>query len=395
MIFYLLALIPMLIGGILWVRSLRIVLWEWLASTAIGFALAGAFHYAAIKGMTDDIETWSGKVTDARQFSAWKEYYEYAVYRTESETYTDSDGNTHTTYHQVFDHWEPTSRWHDAYWKAYSDIDYDLSIDLSKYAYLTNKYGLQDRVKGDRTTWEHNSRMIEGDPYDYTTHWRKSRWVEPISITKRWENKVKACPSVFSFINVDTNIPVFNWPKSSFPFVSSRVMGSAQKYMPTLLWDQLNADLGPIRKINLILVGFNSNESMLGQYQQAKWVGGKKNDLVICAGGNNLRKPSWCFVFGWSDSNIVKQNISSYVMANGVSTNMIDFLREEITRNYKKKNWSDFDYLRVKPAPRYYYSFFIVLFIVQVGFYIFNFKNEVGKETSRSSWYPTPWYRRF
>src|SRR6202041_1207035 len=113
----------------------------------------------------------------------------------------------------------------------------------------------------------------------------------------------------------------------------------AQSVIPTLTWDKLNAELGAEKKINLIIVGFNSSDAMLGQYQQAKWFGGKKNDFVITYGGN-ANKPDWCYVFGWTESELAKQDVTSFIVQNGIATtNFIPFLRNEIVQNYQIKQW--------------------------------------------------------
>ena len=235
-------------------------------------------------------------------------------------------------------------------------------------------------VAGRRTTGEHNSRMIAGDPNDYTADPSKTHWIEPVTKKVSWENKVKAAPSVFSFIKVPTNVPVFSWPENPDPFHSQRVLGTAGKYISTLEWDKLNAYLGGRKKINLIIVGFDSSDSMLGQYQQAKWIGGKKNDLVITVGGKDLKKPDWCFTFGWTDSELSKQDITSYVLVNGLTTNLYPFITKEVIMHYQIKEWKKFDYIRVEPATKYYYWFLGFMVVTQVGLYIFFSMNDFDKQ---------------
>ena len=58
---YLLALIPIVIGGILWMCTRKVTWWEWLLSAVIGLTIAGIFHIWTIHTLTADIETWSGR----------------------------------------------------------------------------------------------------------------------------------------------------------------------------------------------------------------------------------------------------------------------------------------------------------------------------------------------
>ena len=353
MIFYIIACVPLLVGGIFWAKNKRVAWQEWLGVSILAFLMAGTFHIYAIKGMTADIETWSGKITHATHYSAWREYYEEAIYRTEHYTTSESDGKggRRTVHHtrRVFDHWAPRTRWHSEHWVSFSDIDSQYNINQIQYQEFVRKFEDETPVAGRRRTSEHNSKMIDGDPNDYVTSWRKTQWIEPVTKIVRWSNKIKAAPSVFSFIKVPTNIMVFEWPNNNNHFASDRVMGTAKKYINGFKWDVLNAKLGPKKYVNLIIIGFDSDDSMLGQYQQAKFVGGKKNDLVISLGGTNLHYPSWAHVFGWTDSEIVKRNIQSHVLQYGLSTNFMNFLYEEVVKNYKIKDWSKLDYIKVEP----------------------------------------------
>lgn len=384
--FYFIALVPLVVGGILWLFNKHVNWIEWASGSAAGFILAVIFHLVSIHGMTRDIETWSGQIIQAKHHARWLEYYEYAVYRTEYYTVSVSNSNgkgshSETRSRQVFDHWEPTQRWHDDFWDCNSDLGTSYDITQAKYSYFTQKYKMNQAIAGDRETGEHDSHMIDGDPNDYICTPQITHWVEPITITKEWSNKVKAAPSVFSFIKVATNIPVFEWPSNPNPFVSERVLGTARQYVSTLAIDQLNGVLGPRKKVNVIIVGFDSTDSMLGQYQKAKWIGGKKNDLVITLGGHDLNKPDWVFTFGWTDSDVCKQDITSYVLENGLSTNLMAYLSQEITANYQIKKWKDFDYLRVEPSPKYYYWFIFFLVLTQGGLYWFFLMNDFDKSS--------------
>jgi hypothetical protein len=134
--FYLLALLPLIVGGVLFINSKRINWQEWIINSVVVFLLAGLMHWIAIAGMTSDVETWSGQIVQSVERSAWREYYEEAVYRTVYETHTDSKGNSYTTSYEVFDHWESHRRWHNIHWQAYSNIDtsYEITRDHHYYS---------------------------------------------------------------------------------------------------------------------------------------------------------------------------------------------------------------------------------------------------------------------
>lgn len=392
--FYIIALIPMIVGYILWLLDKKIAWFEWVACSAIGFILAGIFHAISICGMTADTETWSGQIVTARQFSAWKEYYEYAVYRTEyytdTESYTDSKGRsrtrTVTKSRQVFDHWEPTSRWHDEYHEWYSNINTSYGIDKSTFVAICQKFNDNHPVPGNRRTGEHNSRMIGGDPNDYVSD-NRTGWIQPVTKSMSFSNRIKAAPSVFSFIKVPDSIKVFPYPKNGNPYVSDRLLGTAKKDFDQLKFDQLNSQLGPRKRVNLIIIGFDSADSMLGEYQRAKFIGGKKNDVVICYG------MGWAKVFGWTEKELVKSNLQTMFTQNPINNDLLPLIGEEIVKNYLIKDWKKFDYISIEPATCYYVWFAIILLLTQGGLYYYCHRNDLDKDTKFGVKSPPNYYR--
>src|SRR5438445_641108 len=109
-IFYILALLPIIIGAILWYKSKEICWQEWAIASGIALFIALIFNLFAILSIhlkTSDTETWSGYVTEVQYHPAWVEQWEEA----HTETYacgTDSKGNTEyctrTYYTTEYDH---------------------------------------------------------------------------------------------------------------------------------------------------------------------------------------------------------------------------------------------------------------------------------------------------
>lgn len=257
-LFYIFSLIPLIIGLFIWIRSDKVVWQEWLGASVVAFLVSATFHLIAAKGMTTDFETWSGQVTEVRHIPRWREYYEEAVYKTEyyedTETRTRTVGsgkNRRTEFYtvkvkksrRVFDHWESHRRWHEDKWSCKTDLNQSFSISEQDYKRIVSRFGKFETAVGRRTTSEHASRFIDGDPNDYLGV-NINHWCEPVTDSRFFENKVKACPSVFSFIKVPTNISVFSYPKNENVFSSDRLLGLARTQINPLRFDQLNSRLG-------------------------------------------------------------------------------------------------------------------------------------------------------
>lgn len=379
---YFIALIPLIAGLVMFIKNRSINIWEWIGSSIIAFIIAGIFHIIAVKGMTDDVETWSGRITSIRQFSEWQEAYEEAIYRTETYTTTDSEGNVETHTREVFDHWEDRTRWHREHHEAYSDINTEYSIGKPEYEKLVKLFGEVHPVKGVRTTWEHSSHMIAGDKNDYVST-PVSGFIYPITDLRHFENRIKAAPSTFSFIKVPTNISVFSYPKNANWRQSDRLIGEAKKLIDIKLFDDMNARLGPAKKVNVIMIGFKNQDTIMGNWQEAKFIGGKKNDVVICfnISGTNT---TWAKTFGWTDRKIVNANIDTIVLNNPINNTILPKIEQEIKKNYMLKDWNSFSYITIDPPPWCIWVYVLVMCIVQGGLWFWFHINEFDRDDDRS-----------
>lgn len=381
-VFYITAFILLCVGCYLWYKSDNVTWWEWAISGLVGFALAGIFQYTSIKGMTADTETWSGEITYAKKIPRWKEYYEKAIYKTEY-YYTGVGKDRERRSRRVFSHWSPRSRWHEERNIAYSNIDTEYAIGADKFEYFVKKFNHRESKKGQRRTSEHDSKMLEGDPNDYYSM-NKTRWIEPITKTVSFENRIKATPTVFSFAKLPENVKVHDYPPNNNPFVSDRLMGTAKVFFDQFQFDKLNAELGPIKHVNIIIVGFGDKDTSYGDWQEAKFIGGKKNDLVITFGkATRTSPPQWVKVFGWTENEIVKRNIETLFLTNILSDDIFISLKNEIARNYVIKDWSKFDYITVEPPVWSYFVFFGVILVVQGGLWYIFHTNEASKINSK------------
>lgn len=372
---YLMALLPIVVGFIFWRHNKEIHVIEWLIGTAIAIIMVIAFHFIALAGMTSDVETWSGKLVKTVYYPKWVEEYEVAIYKTVTKTRTvyDSKGRSHSESYteEVFSHYEKRYRTHDEYWQVISDYGIENeSYNISKAFYndLKLKFGNNQITK-----YEYKSGFYSGDHNIYYVN-NETKIILPTNQRKSWTNKVKACPSVFSFVKVEEGIPVFEYPKNENWQVSGRLLGNAKNKINIFDWDVLNAKLGETKKVNLILIGFDSADSMLGQYQEAKFIGGKKNDLVLTY-GEVEGKTVWTYVFGWTESSIVKRNLETILLENKIDKNILTKIEKEVINNYQKKDWKKFDYLTVEPPIWSYFVLFVTMTIIQSLVYFISIKN--------------------
>lgn len=364
-IFYLFACIPITIGFLLWWKNKRVVWQEWLGGSAAAIVFTAIFHVAVIWGMTGDTETWSGEITKVSHHPQWVERW----IKHHSETYYTGTGKNRVAHTR---HWTTTEYdTHYEHWVAHVDfgsyVDWN-RIDESLFNEISANFGGNIFNDG-KQAYNHMGTLSSGDRNIYSVANEKG-YMYPVTSSHSFENRVKASPSVFSFIKVPTNVAVYPYPENKNWMVSDRLIGTAVRDFDITLFDRMNSRLGPLKKVNVILVGFDTDDTMISEYQKAAWVGGKKNDLVICYG------KGWSRVFGWTESELVKQNLQSLVIEYPKNNDLIPIIEKEIRQSYKIKDWSKFDYLSVEPTTSHYVWFVILMMLTQGGLYVWFHLNE-------------------
>lgn len=383
-IFYIGALIPCVIGLIAIMFDKHLTWCEWLIGSAAAFIVSAIMHLIAIHGMTSDTETWSGKITKVSHYPRWVETYQ------ESHSKTDSKGHSHTYYTTEYqthhEHWEATRDF-----GTYSDNE---SIESSDFNELTQRFG-SHTVDDGRQSCDHFSGSYErGNNRIYATY-DNTGFIAPVTTEKSFENRIKAAPTVFSFSKVPTNILVSLYPSNDNWMRSDRLLGTASKDITTYKWDCMNSILGPVKKVNVILVGFDNQSDDYGHYQQAKWIGGKKNDLVICyGGGNSTHTPTWAYVFGWTESELVKENLQTLLMSHNINDSLIPLIQAEVQKNYVIKDWHKFDYITIAPPTWSYWVYFILMIITQSGLYIYFHYHEFPADNGYGQYGRSSYYRK-
>jgi hypothetical protein len=361
--FFLLSLIPIAVWGFQWLFNKRVVWQEAAIGTGVALLTATIFCMIEAGGafVPSDTEVWSDRVNYAQHQPPWVEYYEYAVYRTETYTTTDSKGNVQLHTRQVFDHWQPTTERHDDNWWVNSRLE-SIDVNSGRYEDIKKEFGSFSSVDGSRSTFKHNSHMISGSPYDERTQ-NVTGYIYPIAANRKFENRLlKAKDTLYSFqeVPIEQARKLFEWPKIlANQFETNRLLGSAKNFWDGRQWDQMNAVLGPTKNVNLIAIGFPAGTALeTGMLQERYWKGGKKNDLVLTFGGDP-NKPEWAYVFGWTEKELVKRLLENR-LREGTAT--IDEISSVVRAEYQLLPFEEkFAHIEIETPWWYYLIFFVVV----------------------------------
>jgi hypothetical protein len=376
---YLMAMIPLVVGFFVWLKNGEITFWEWALSPVIAFITCVIIHAISICGMTSDRETISGQLSKAVYHPQWIEKYTVPIYKTVTKTRTVKVGKSWTTQvytDSVFSHYETRHRTHPEHWEATDTVNGDFDITRAQYDGMKANFGQESKETSSKSGFE------SGDPNIYVVR-NALGYIYPTVAWKPFENRIKAAPSLFSYVKVPENIPIFSYPEHGSGWVHSDRLKGAHS-IDILEWDRMNSRLGPTKKVNVIACNFGTAEAMMGKWQEAAWVGGRKNDLVICYGESGTAeqagKPTWAYVFGWTEKNEVKRTLEQIVLENGLYPESLPLIEKEIIQNYTIKDWSKFDYITIDPPTWAYWVMVIVLVVTQGGYWFWAYSNDFEKE---------------
>lgn len=370
--FYICALIPLFIGLFIWIFNKQVTWWEWICGSLAGFIVAGIIHMVAFIGMTADKETWSGQIVRVEHRPRWVEEYQQMHTR----TYTTGSGKNMTTHTQTYYTTEHDT--HREHWMAllnFGTKSTEKEISVEFYNEVKQNFG-NVVFNGGKQSTHHGGHFDGGDNNIYATD-NTTGYVYPSTIVCKFENRIKAAPTVFSFPQVPEGTPVYNWPENPNWLKSDRLIGESR--IDILEFDRMNSRLGFRKQVNVIMINFGLQDSTIAQWQQAKWLNGKKNDLVLCYGIDAVGKTTWSMVFGWTEAEIVKRNLETLLLEIPINNDILKTIENEIKTNYIKKDWHKFDYISIDPPRWSYITYIILQLLTQLGLWMWFHHNDHTK----------------
>lgn len=347
-------IIPVIAGIISWIRFSSISLKE--SCISVGAALLTIMLVLAISKITNrsDTETLSGRVVTAIHTPLWEaEWQELETYTT-----TDSKGNveTHTR-------WVTRHQTHYPDWWVETTLG-DISISENFFNQISKKHGIVV-VPGSRPNYDSGDindyySCVKDDP-EYCDY--------PITMKVSWDNPLKGTESLYSYKDIPDSeakkLKLFSYPENN-TFCSSRLLGNTN--ITIWDWDKMNSALGAEKHVNLILVKLEGGIEQ-AKNLQAYWKNGKKNDLVICFGGEPNKSAEWCYVFGWSKTELVKQNLQTLFLDYPVNDDIIPHIKRIVRKDFQPHIWVMYKDTEFLIPTGWVIATFIIMLLIQVGLY--------------------------
>lgn len=269
---------------------------------------------------------------------------------------------------------------------------YDKSIRISfaKYKQLDQR-------------WKHNGynfKQVHSDLHNRPHHGGRHivRWdgkwetAEPIVQTHRYENRVQASDSSFNFPDVDLedikNYGLYEYPEVPGGYEMVAVLDHGKSWKVDKYFRYLNGKLGPERRVRLWVAVFRDKPLLAAKLQEAYWKGSNKNEFVFCIGTDKEGKVTWGHIISWSEVHALKIEARNYISEMGElneesMTKLAKWAETNVGSRFIKKDFRDFDHLRVTPPTYMIVISYILVLLANVGIAIFVVKNSYHDRYNR------------
>ncbi len=240
------------------------------------------------------------------------------------------------------------------------DTCYEHSYDVSWYVYANF---------GGYTTIN----RIDRRGLDEPPRWTAVQIGEPYSETRSYENYIKANPdSLFNYQGLaekyQGQLPsyparVYDYYKLDRIVLLDGVQLENVKGLSEKL-SKMNGELGPVKKVNMVLVVVKNRPEEYFYALQHAWIGGKKNDVITVINVDDNNNISWVEVMAWTKDFMVQTVIKDEVVKLGSLNGdaILTTMRDAVSNHYVRKPMEEFEYL--KDATRISFTGWIISMII-------------------------------
>lgn len=370
----------------------KFVWWEFLLPMFASFIFILITKFAVEKSLLNDTEYRGGLIVEARYY----EYWETWVRKTCSEqyacgTYTTGTGNNKTTHTKYCTRYYDCSycNRNDAYWRVYDDQGHSWSISEKEYLRLMKQWNVTPEfVELNRNIRYRGGCGKDGDMY-------RIRWngdiltSETSSWTASYDNHVQVSKSHFDLRDISKKdakkhglyeYPDLNryYQPTVLGLDSMNFLTQSQKNGTRKMFDYFNGNYGPKRKIRLFVLLFNDKPIDIGIKQKNYWVGGNKNELVVCIGLNkNTGKLDWVYPFTWTENKRIAVDVREDVMnLDTLNFTNLFYILDDATKTFTYRDFNQYNYLSVDPPTWEVWFVYVVTFLISLGLLYYGYINE-------------------
>ena len=348
----------------------KVVWWEFLIPFIACFLFIGITKFTIEKCQIDDVEYWTGYIVKADYQEPWREEwndFHPAQYNSKGECTSPARME-----HHIVDH--------PPYWSMIDNNNITQYISKEYYAQLVKLW-----KNNHREEICHFNQTSYGDGGIQWTSWDNKRETIVVLTTKHhYENRIQASHSVFKFPKIEDKTGLFEYPKIKDELNVPSILGAVDPANSFL--SARNAEIGKRKQVRIWILVFKDKSLQTAIDQESYWMGGNKNEFVVCVGVDKTNKVKWCYVFSWTEVERLKINVREFVLTQQKMDLMkiANYTANEVDKLFIRKNFSDFNYLTVEPPNWAIIMVYIITFLITGGISTWSVLNEFEDEYSQN-----------
>lgn len=368
----------------------KITWWEVVIPAILAVVIGVGSKLTAQLVKTTDVEYHGGWGVASCHQEPWTEWREVHVDDYCTRTVPDGKGKTKTESYKCGSHIETKYTNHSELWWL---------EDSNGQSIATNKDDYQNLSQG---VWKNKSREdghhgdyhrvkfgfnYGGDGYLYKTKWPDTEeTLVPTTTAHNYTNKVQAAEqSLFHFRTVDKE-DIKNYGLYEFPGIHDYYRmqylhgcdGGREADLASQKLEIWNAKLGRQKQVQMRVLVFVDKPLEAAMGQEAYWQGGNKNEFIVCVGLNEKNQEvRWAYVISWTEEEKLKIQVRDFArsMKKFDPVSLVDFMAQAIQKDFVRKSFADFAYLKVVTPTWAYWVSFILCVLATIGIDVWVVKN--------------------
>lgn len=345
---------------------------EFIITCLIIIACASLFYYTGKYSATQDTEILNGEVTKKYNRtescpSGWNDYQD--DFCSEYRTRTVRDGEICSTDSEGRRSCVPKYK-----------TQYNYIYDWEKRWYVTTTFDT------------HQITRLDPQGVKEPNRWTAAYVGEPASTTHNYTNWVQAAPdSLFNSSQGTQYIESIPPYPMVFDLYKTRHAINYKSKISKDILDSINLEIGNIlrtdggvHQVHVIVVITDEPDQSIRYAFERKWIGGKKNNIVVFVGRNADNTIKWVDVMTWAknhNNELLQVSLRNNLMDNNSiePTLVAKTIQKEIRTNYKRPEMKDFEYLKARIQPPTWILWIVgfICFVFPIGLTYFFHKNNV------------------
>lgn len=362
----------------------KVVWWELAIPFAASLIWIFSFKNTVEYAIEIDTEYRGSLITEARYYEYWETY----VRKTCTRTYKCGKSTCTTTYDCSY------CDEHPAYWTVVDNYGKEWKVDQSYYNSLMKRWKDKPKFFDMHRNINNGGWGCGKDGDMYFVQWDGSILTsEPAVSEHDYQNKVQVSHSAFKMAYISKEkagkLGLYDYPELYDQYKQEAILGIDSLYpVKQANWvkhhfQYFNGYYGKKKHVKAFVLLFYGKSISTALDQQAYWDGGNDNEVVICIDlDKKTKKLNWVKAFGWCDNKRVMVDLREDIMELGYFNyqGIINAMGNTIDKNYKPKNFHDFDYLEIEMPTWAMWMLYIITIVITIGVFIWAIRNNYKYE---------------